>query len=365
MPRINPKDILRARSSANKALLSLLPVCRDLRSARNEVKWMTEHALDIARRLDGAEPVQHAHILSNYVQRRAGGEPLQYILGSEYFGELEIKCRPGVLIPRQETAASVTHLARLLHKSASPLKVLDLCTGTGCIPLLFHNVFYSSRAAKGSSPPALDILGVDISSVALSLARENLVHQIASQAQKQATSQEQTRSLHRIGFVQADVSQTEKSLLPALARVSHLDEEDLPPSFDILISNPPYISPSARLPRSVRLYEPELALIPSSPSSSKLVRGDEFYPALLNAADLVNAKILLFEVGDLEQAKRVAGMAIRKGAWDTVEIWRDDPSHDAEEVLEIAGERVQVRGEGNGRSVVAFRGDGNGWIDSY
>lgn len=100
MARISPRDILRARSAANKALLSLLPVCRDLRSARNEVKWMTEHALDISRRLEGGEAVDHSRILSDYVCRRARGEPLQYILGSEWFGELEIRCRPGVLIPR-------------------------------------------------------------------------------------------------------------------------------------------------------------------------------------------------------------------------------------------------------------------------
>lgn len=100
MPRINPKDVLRARSSANKALLPLLPVCRDLRSARNEVKWMKEHALDVSRRLKGGDSISHSLILSDCVHRRARGEPLQYILGSEYFGELEIKCRPGVLIPR-------------------------------------------------------------------------------------------------------------------------------------------------------------------------------------------------------------------------------------------------------------------------
>lgn len=384
MPRINPKDILRARSSANKALLPLLPVCRDLRSARNEIKWMTEHAIDISRRLQGGEAIHHSHILSNYISRRTQGEPLQYILGSECFGELEIKCRPGVLIPRlaisrenekdvcsliaflyrQETAASVTHLAHLLRKSSSSLRVLDLCTGTGCIPLLFHDVFYSGRAKEDASQPSLDILGVDISSTALSLARENLVHQIASQAHISQASQERTRSLHRIGFVQADVFKTEESLIPALARVSHLEEEDASPSFDILISNPPYISPSARLPRSVRLFEPELALIPDESPGHNTTRGDEFYPALLHAADLVNAKVLLFEVGDLEQAKRVAEMTVKSGTWETVEIWRDHPSQgSSEEVLDIGGQKVTIRGEGNGRSVFAVRGEANEWID--
>lgn len=61
---------------------------------------MTEHALDVSQRLKGDEAANQSRILSDYVYRRARGEPLQYILGSEYFGELEIKCRPGVLIPR-------------------------------------------------------------------------------------------------------------------------------------------------------------------------------------------------------------------------------------------------------------------------
>lgn len=95
MPRINPKDVLRLRS--NKALLSLLPVCRDAVSARNEFRWMHEHATNVSRRLGNTTA---ENVLSSFIQRRAHGEPLQYILGSEFFGDLEIRCRPGVLIPR-------------------------------------------------------------------------------------------------------------------------------------------------------------------------------------------------------------------------------------------------------------------------
>lgn len=107
MPRISPRDILVARSAANKALYALLPVCRDLQSARNEFKWMTEHAFNVSHQLKGEEAVHHSIILSDYVHRRASGEPLQYILGSEYFGNLEIRCRPGVLIPRCAIAMEV------------------------------------------------------------------------------------------------------------------------------------------------------------------------------------------------------------------------------------------------------------------
>lgn len=242
--------------------------------------------------------------------------------------------------------------------------MLDLCTGSGCIPLLFHDEFYSDRKFENSSQPSLDLLGVDISSTALSLARENLIHQIASQARNQHYSQQRTHSLHRVGFVQADVFQAKESLIPALSRVSSRDDGEESPFFDVLISNPPYISPSAHLPRSVRFYEPELALIPKAGSSKGTTEGDEFYPALLHAAEAINSKVLLLEVGDVEQAKRVAGMIIKKATWDRVEIWRDYPSGDAEELLDIAGRKIRVRGEGNGRSVFAIRGDAVGWIDS-
>lgn len=100
---------------------------------------------------------------------------VRYVLGSEFFGDLEIKCRPGVLIPRsvhlspiisrffsdlpvrrQGTAASVTRLVNLLSSNAqslpSALRVLDLCTGTACIPLLFHHEFYSRQSRTKLSP---------------------------------------------------------------------------------------------------------------------------------------------------------------------------------------------------------------------
>lgn len=95
MPRINPKEILRARAISSN-LVSLLPVCRDLRSAQNELRWMRQHAINVLQRAR----VDDKRVLNDYVARRAQGEPLQYILGSEYFGDLEIRCRPGVLIPR-------------------------------------------------------------------------------------------------------------------------------------------------------------------------------------------------------------------------------------------------------------------------
>ena len=96
MPRLHPRLFRQARA-IDPLLPKLLPVCRDIRSAQNELRWLAEHAND--RLKTDANTSEH-ELLSHYVRRRARGEPLQYIFGSEFFGKLEVKCRPGVLIPR-------------------------------------------------------------------------------------------------------------------------------------------------------------------------------------------------------------------------------------------------------------------------
>ncbi|OJD28241.1 hypothetical protein ACJ73_00371 [Blastomyces percursus] len=239
------------------------------------------------------------------VQQRARGIPLQYILGDQPFGELEILCRRGVLIPRPETEAYTARVANLLlskvapakrkhehehehdrHRHLPTLRILDLCTGTGCIPLLLHSLL---------SPvfPKLEICGVDISSRALRLACENLEHNI-----KLGTLDERARE--EVSFVRGDVLselgaadninaasngvlRREKlaHFITATggnfrnSRSSNNNNASTPTSTSpepdtntvtILLSNPPYISPAqftnGTTARSVRKFEPKLALVP-------------------------------------------------------------------------------------------------------
>jgi hypothetical protein len=98
MPRI-PPTLLRHARRIDRLLPPLLPVCRDLQSSRNELRWLGEHAAEVVASQHAGTSTEK-HLLRQYVNRRAKGEPLQYILGTEFFGDLEIKCRPGVLIPR-------------------------------------------------------------------------------------------------------------------------------------------------------------------------------------------------------------------------------------------------------------------------
>jgi hypothetical protein len=96
MLRLRPSLILRKAQVANGPFISkLLPVVGDLSSARNELRWLREGCQKWASESD-----EQQSLLEQHVSRRSRGEPLQYILGSAYFGDLEIKCRPGVFIPR-------------------------------------------------------------------------------------------------------------------------------------------------------------------------------------------------------------------------------------------------------------------------
>jgi len=249
--------------------------------------------------------------------------------------------------PRPETESMTNHLASLLpsllksHESPHPhLRILDLCTGTGCISLLLHSLLSSPKI-----PP--QVCGIDISSTAINLAQENLAHNIRL-GHLEPIAQEQ------IDFIQDDIFSDSKKPW----RTS---------SWDVIISNPPYISPNSfnnTTSRSVRNYEPKAALVPPQTVAADSVHddtvGDMFYPRLLKIAHNANAKLVLMEVADMAQATRVVEMVLEKGIWGGCEIWRDEPSSNPRSMGErvvIRGRDVEVKGEGNGRGVLVWRKD--------
>lgn len=100
MPRI-PTALLRKAYTIDPLLPALLAPCRDLGSAQNELRWLREHVDKVARaRHARGDIIAKGALLRDLVTQRASGKPLQYILGTEYFGDLELRCAPGVLIPR-------------------------------------------------------------------------------------------------------------------------------------------------------------------------------------------------------------------------------------------------------------------------
>ncbi len=153
-----------------------------------------------------------------YLERLKTQEPIQYILGTSWFGPLKLSVNSDVLIPRPETEELVQWILDE-HPAQSPLQVLDLGTGSGCIPLLLKH-----------HRPQWQLYGADISGKALALAKENAsVHQLA------------------VDWIQFDML---------------TESWPLGISPDIVVSNPPYIIPSEKqtMKKNVLHFEPELAL---------------------------------------------------------------------------------------------------------
>jgi methylase of polypeptide subunit release factors len=100
MPRI-PNRLLRKAHAVDPFLPALLAPCRDLQAAQSELQWLREHVERVAKaRRSRGDTLSKGSLLRQLVTERASGKPLQYTLGTEFFGDLEIRCRPGVLIPR-------------------------------------------------------------------------------------------------------------------------------------------------------------------------------------------------------------------------------------------------------------------------
>lgn len=95
-----PHRLLRTARSIDSLLPLLLQSCRNLPSARNELRWLREHLAATKNATKRLNPLQRNESLRRLCLERSRGKPLQYIIGDQPFGDLEILCRPGVLIPR-------------------------------------------------------------------------------------------------------------------------------------------------------------------------------------------------------------------------------------------------------------------------
>ncbi len=159
--------------------------------------------------------------VENFVQRHLGGEPTAYILGQWDFADMTLTVTPDVLIPRDDTMA-VTELAikKALFLPQNP-RILDLCTGSGCIGLAV------ARRVKDAK-----VTLSDLSPDALRVAKKNVTD---------------LRLGGRVSCVLVDVR---KPAAPFLGK------------FDLIVSNPPYVTTAEMeaLDPSVRDFEPHLAL---------------------------------------------------------------------------------------------------------
>lgn len=214
-------------------------------------------------------------IYAGCIQRRAVHEPLQHIIGEQEFMGLTFEVNKHVLIPRQDTETLVEEVMRYLHDG---MKLLDMCTGSGCI--LLSLMKYSNRCTG---------TGADISAEALAVAGRNAIR----------------LETGNVRFIQSDLF------------------ENISGRFDIIVSNPPYIRTKVipELMEEVRDYEPVEAL-------DGREDGLFFYDEIIAKAPeyLTGGGYLFFETG-WDQAKAVAEKMENAG-FKGVSVVRDLAGHD-------------------------------------
>ena len=146
------------------------------------------------------------------------GKPIQYIIGNVEFCDAVLSVSPDVLIPRPETAELV-YLIADNEKERSPQHILDFCTGSGCIAIALAKAF-----------PSAMVFAFDISAEAMAVAQKNAEYNHAN-----------------VSFLIADILR---------------EENPAGESYDIIVSNPPYVRDMEKtmMNRNVLDYEPHLAL---------------------------------------------------------------------------------------------------------
>lgn len=249
--------------------------CRTLQAAGIEeaaldARLLLEAVCDTNRNdllVHGEQPVapEAEEKYLNWIRQRAEHIPLQQLTGEQGFMGLTFSVNEHVLIPRQDTEILVEEVLKELHDG---MRVLDMCTGSGCILL---SLLHYSNDCEG--------LGVDLSAEALEVAGRNVL----------------------------------KVLTPEKAEHAHFLQSDLfekvEGKFEIIVSNPPYIASAEvdRLMPEVRDHEPRMALDGTED-------GLYFYRRIIEEAGkhLVSSGMLFFEIG-YDQGQAVSELMRTEG----------------------------------------------------
>ncbi len=208
------------------------------------------------------------------LQRRANREPFQYIIGKQEFFGLDFEIASGVLIPRPETELIVENAIEILRRNENPF-FCEIGVGSGCISVSILKEVTNARA-----------IGVDVSEIALRIAKKNTEN-------------------HKVS-VRIDL------------RISDLFDALQKEQFDLIVSNPPYISAEdfEDLQLEVKDFEPRNALTDGKDGLSIVENLVAQTPNFLKPGGF-----LLMEIG-FDQANEVRKMFSSK-IWKTVEILPD------------------------------------------
>lgn len=221
------------------------------------------------------------------IERRAAGEPLQYVTGEMPFRHIVLRCERGVLIPRPETEVlvdaaleGVDAAAEKNDDAAGSVCVLEVGTGTGCIAL-----------SLASERPGTLVTATDLSPRAVELAGRN----------REALGLEEA-----VDIVECDLA---AGVDPGLMG-----------TFAVLVSNPPYIPTRVlrdEVPAEVADYEPELALDGGDDGLDVFRRLLELAPAALAPGGMLAVELF-------EDALAAAADLVRaQGGWASVEVRED------------------------------------------
>lgn len=238
-------------------------------------------------RNDGTDE-SHAEEYFNLIDRRADGEPLQYITGVQEFMGNEFEVDESVLIPRQDTESVVELAIEMAGRKKKCGTVLDMCCGSGAIAI-----------SLAKALPRADITACDCSEEALETAERN--------ASRNGVEK-------RVSFKKTDMFMTEKH-----GKVTHIKGK-----FDMIVCNPPYIPTAVieTLQPEVRDHEPRIALDGGAD-------GLDFYRIIASDAcgHLKKSGILVLEIGH-DQAEDVVGLLRDMCAYADIEVHKDLAGHD-------------------------------------
>lgn len=205
----------------------LIERTHNLETAKQEAWWLVEKVTGAKR---SALIIENQLIMSDEQQeqlqqwlyeRIEDKKPLQYILGSVPFVDLEIEVKPPILIPRPETEEIVIWIIDTAQRANFfPRRILDLCTGSGCIALALAQAF-----------PQAQVFGIDNNPEAIELAWNN----------------QKKNKIENVSFRLSDL----------------YDQIDVDMQFDLIVSNPPYVSAESykKVSDEVRQWEDPRALI--------------------------------------------------------------------------------------------------------
>lgn len=261
-----------------------------IENGRLDAEVLLRHALEMEkeRLYANTEALMSAGQEAKFRQlvlRRARREPVAYITGHKEFWSLDFVVSPGVLIPRPETELLVEIALQYIGKLAGrlPVKILDLGTGSGAISVCL-----------AKEKPPTEIVAVDVSRAALDTARANARrHGVAS----------------RIRFLSGDL----------FVPVKPLRE-----TFDVIVSNPPYIRTGelSTLAPEISQWEPMTALDGGAD-------GIEAYRRIIGEGHeyLAPGGAIVLEIG-ADMARAVAELFARSGCYRPASVYRDYAGND-------------------------------------